>query len=373
MRPTTRLALLTAGCCFAIIVAWSLLPAYRNLGLGGDFTAYYSAALALRSGLSLYDPTLAYHLAATQGCVTITPYAYPPLFAVLMVPFSYLPCGASLTLWDALEAVCLGGSLWLLQELWPRSLRTFAFFCAGTLCLFPLWIGFWWGQLHTLLLFAFLWVLWRVEQRDQWGAGIVLAFISWIQVVPGLFVIYLALRREWKAVATTLLTGLALLGVMLLVPGPATLLHWFTGLAGVYHFNDQAFNISPLHLFGPWTALPVLALYLFAVLSAPQTSFRTGYLWTITTMFMLSPVTLDFYFLWLLPAAWEHWERRRSLLIAALLLVDIAVYSSRSILAALLVGIWCLQWQQVERGRTSVPLAHASDSRVESAPSSSRR
>jgi alpha-1,2-mannosyltransferase len=373
VRPTTRLALLTAGCCFAIIVAWSLLPSYRSLGLGGDFTAYYSAALALRSGLSLYDPMLAYHLATTHGCVAITPYAYPPLFAILMVPFSYLPCGTSLILWDALAAACLGGSLWLLQELWPRSLRTFAFFCAGALCLFPLWSGFWWGQIHTLLLFAFLWVLWRVEQHDHWGAGIMLGFISWIQVIPGLFVIYLALRREWKAVATTLLTGLALLGVMLVIPGPATLLRWFSGLVGVYHFfNGQTINFSPLHLFGPWTALPVLALYLFALVSVPRTTFRTGYLWTITTMFMLSPVTWDFYFLWLLPAAWEQWERRRTVLIALLILVNIAVYSSRSLLAALLVAIWCLQWQQVERSRTSVSLAYASGSGVESAPSSSR-
>lgn len=360
---------MTAGCGFAIIVAWSLLPTYQNLGLGGDFTAYYSAALSLRLGLPLYDPTLAYHLAAAHGCVTITPYAYPPLFAILMVPVSYLPCGPALIVWDALEAVCLGGSLWLLQELWPRSVRTFAFFCAGTLCLFPLWIGFWWGQVHTLLLFAFLWILWRVERRDHWGAGIVLGFISWIQVIPGLFVIYLALRREWKAVATTLLTGLALLGVMLVIAGPATLQRWFSGLMGVYRFNDQA-NISPLHLFGLWTALPVLALYLSTLISVPQMTFRSGYLWTITTMFVLSPVTLDFYFLWLLPAAWECWDRRRTMLLALLMLVNIAVYSSRSVLAALLVAIWCLQWQQVEQGRTQASIALTSGSRVESAPSS---
>jgi Glycosyltransferase family 87 len=358
VKPAPRLAIVTGACCFAIIAAWSLLPGYRDLGLGSDFSAYYGAALSLRLGLPLYDPSIAYHLAAAHGCAAITPYAYPPLFAILMVPFIYLPCGSALLVWDAVEAGCLGASLWLLQELWPRSLRDFTALCAATLCLLPLWMGFWFGQLHTLVLFAFLWILWRVERGDHWGAGIGLAFISWIQVIPGLIVIYLALRREWKAVGATLVTGLALLGAMLAIAGQAAVVHWFTGLGDLYHYNQQAANISPLHLMGLWMAVPVLALYVFKLLTARQASLRAGYLWTLTTMFMLSPVVLDFYFLWLLPAAWEQWQKRRLLLIAALLLVDVAVYSARSILAALLVAIWCLQWQLVERSRHVAAPAH---------------
>ena len=79
------------------------------------------------------------------------------------------------------------------------------------------------------------------------------------------------------------------------------------------------------------------------------------------------------HFLWLLPAAWEPWDRRQTVLLALLILVNVAVYTSRPILAVLLVAVWYLQWQQVVQGRAKVSIALAPGSRIESAPVSSRQ
>lgn len=347
MKHTTWLAAMTGVCCLLITLTWTLAVPRQNLGLGADFTAYYGAASALRQsgGAQIYHLTTIAAFGAKAGCTAITPYAYPPLFAILLIPLTYVPCGAALVLWDALGSGLVGGSLWVMNRIWPQRLEHFALFCIGALLLAPTWVGFWWGQVHALVLFALVWSLWRVERDDHLGAGIALALISWIQVIPGLLVVYLALRHKWKAVATTLVTGALLLVAMVGVVGVPGLLNWVSSISAVARFGDQPSNISPAHLLGGWIVVPIVLVYLFA---AQKGTFAQGYLWTVSTMLALSPLTYDFYLLWLLPAGFALWgsTRRRAAIFALIAVMDVAVYVVRPLMAAIIVGAWCAQgWQ----------------------------
>jgi hypothetical protein len=343
MKAEGRLALVSALLTFAIIVGWELAPGWRALvGLpGGDFAAYYGAALALRSGTHPYDLAVTAQLAAHAGCYVSTSYVYPPFLALVFIPLSYLPCGAAMMLWQIVSAACLALSLWLLQVLWPMSRPTFLVLCAVTVFCVPVLTGIYWGQVHLLLLAGVLVALWRSEVGDPIAAGAIIACMAWIQLLPGLVVIYWMFKRQWKVVAVALITGGIVLALMLLIAGPAVCGQWIVGLLHAFPDRRQTYNVSPLYQFGEWIAVPLLSLYLIG--SRVARDVRKGYLWTLTTMIVLSPVAYQFMFTWLIPTAWVHLASRKLLLVASVLVVDIMAFGPSWTLSILLVVVWFLQ------------------------------
>jgi hypothetical protein len=93
-----------------VVLAESLL-AFGIAGAGGssgiDAIAYWTAASNVRDGLPLY--------ALPEGAFRA--YAYPPVLAQLLVPFSFLPMPAFVWLWRALEL----GALRLTVGSWTRT------------------------------------------------------------------------------------------------------------------------------------------------------------------------------------------------------------------------------------------------------------
>ncbi len=93
-----------------------------------DFAIYYCAGTVVRQGLGhqLYDPAARFEV--QQQFATAVPlfrgplpWTHPPFEALFFVPFSYFPYLTAYALWNVLNLVLVGATLWLLRPLCRRT------------------------------------------------------------------------------------------------------------------------------------------------------------------------------------------------------------------------------------------------------------
>jgi alpha-1,2-mannosyltransferase len=328
----------------------TLLFADLPIVLGSDLGVYYAAARALR-----LDPTINIYqwslVQQTAACHPIGPYLYPPVLAIALIPLTLLPCDVAFRVWIVLTGALIAGSLVLCQELWPLSRRGFTVLCAATLCSFPLWMGLWYGQIHVLLLFGLLLALWYLRRGRQVWAGVAVAAITSVMLIPGLFLVYFALRRQWRALLGAAVGGAVLLLGMLAVVGWRGVRNWASNiLIGASANSDHPSNASLVHLL-PWTAPVIVLVYVVVVLRARDA--EDAALWTIPTLLLLSPLTWAYLLLWLLPVVRVQWDRGR--LAQALCVAAYgAAYLARVaplVGMAIILALWLAQLYQLSGGR----------------------
>lgn len=176
-----------------------------------DFGAFYTAAKAAAAGGDPY--------AATGGA-----YFYPPTFAHLLRPLTWLPPGGAWMVWFVLKlwwlalaaGLCfdfLGGPL-----LTPGRRVGLVFGLLATTARF--WVSdLQFGNSNILILVLVTGVLVLDARGRQREAGICLAVAATIKVVPALLGVYLLARRRWRAAAWA---GAVFVGLNLLplVTGP---------------------------------------------------------------------------------------------------------------------------------------------------------
>jgi len=184
-----------------ILIAFLLQMLHKTLAPANkDFTTYLYAATDLLAGINPY------------ARATNFPYVYPMFFAVLMIPLTFLPLWLSAVIWF----LVLVSSLYLLIKLfvnllpkgmggkWGRQLILPVFL---TLLLFtnPLQGNFLWLQVNILVLFFCVLFLHFYTAKKPFIASLVLAVAVSIKIVPAIFLLFLAFRREFKLIALCLL------------------------------------------------------------------------------------------------------------------------------------------------------------------------
>jgi len=204
-----------------------LLSAWLILGLtlafvsftlfGKDFRGYYAAARVLTEGGNPYDYRLvARVLLDVTGEMGNNPYYYPPWFAWLFIPLTYLPFQVARAIWMTINLVLWDTGLWWLGEIvgWPqKGWQRYGFFALTT--------------------FSFAWITWRYEQAGILVFAILVALILsvraqnwtwsgiWMAILlikPNVTVLIVAgislwlLRKgQWRAVLVMLVTQIVLL------------------------------------------------------------------------------------------------------------------------------------------------------------------
>jgi alpha-1,2-mannosyltransferase len=337
----------------AALASWVMTR--LSVPLGSDFAVYYAAARALRldPAADVYRWSVIVHSMSPAGpCRLIpSPFVYPPLLAILLEPLTLVPCATAFYAWGAVNAILVAGTLYLIARIWPMSAGMYALLCAATLLAFPVVQGMWYGQVHLLVLFGLVLALWRLQEGDQVGAGVVLALIALVQVIPGLFAVYFVVRREWRVVVGIAAGGLAAVALTFFVVGPQGMLTYAHSLGGTYAINHIDMNVSLVYRLGLWFAALVAAIYL-AILLCWRGDRTTGYLWTVATMILVSPIAWAYFMAWLLPVFlgwWQRGTRRWRTLSASAYL---ALYFSRSfiltqvtvmVIAWLVLG-WDYMW-----------------------------
>ncbi|HZR98105.1 MAG TPA: glycosyltransferase family 87 protein [Chloroflexota bacterium] len=258
------------GCLIALGLLVLLAVGARVIALvqlgvaeGDDFTAYWDGARAVAAGHSPYE------WLRENRPLEISDYHYAPLLAVLLAPLTpLLTYEAARWLWLLFSVGCLAAALvviWRTSGLRLDRARPAA--ALPFVILLPAMVSaLGTGKVspQLLLLIAAAYALLADERAV--AAGGAFALVAYLKSFPGLLVGYLLLRRRWRALAATVVSGLVLLGLTLLVLGWEP--HW-AYLTGVVPAQRRWFGMPlDISLNGFWTRLLIPNLFTTPLLNA---------------------------------------------------------------------------------------------------------
>jgi hypothetical protein len=185
-------------------------------------SAYWVAATRVLEVPDIYQKTLyslpqadptARRTARTLGPLQVDNYEYPPTFLLLprLLGLAAPDFWSFRRLWFALNlGVVVIGAVAVARRLDDRlgtqSLWLVPFVIAGPATIATLQVGN--VQLAMIAITAL--AMWAFDRRAPVLGGALLAFAIAGKLYPGVFVLYLLLRREWKAVAWTAAFGILL-------------------------------------------------------------------------------------------------------------------------------------------------------------------
>ena len=211
-----------------------------------DFAIYYCAGTVVRQGLGhqLYDPAARFEV--QQQFATAVPlfrgplpWTHPPFEALFFIPFSYLSYLTAYVLWNLLNLVLVGATLWLLRDYLPRLRTRAPALWLLAIAFFPVFFNLLEGQDGIVLLFLYALVFrFLCNKRDAAaGAFLALGLFKFHLVLP--FVLLLLLQKRWRmlygflpACLLTVLASITIAGVRALSAYPRYVLYWEDVLAG---------------------------------------------------------------------------------------------------------------------------------------------
>jgi len=195
-----------------------------------DFYMYYQGAWSLRA---LGDPYAIPNpdLHAPWDPRITTTYIYPPLFAGLLVPLTFLPPGVVVRLWIVLMQVLAAASLVVVYRALGRPARgELLAMVAVTATFMPLIANALTGAMNTLLLLLCALALPAVLRQHQRRAGFVLGLAAGIKLFPAALLPYLAFRRLGGGLLYAGLTFAATVLIGVAITRPAALAHYLFDL-----------------------------------------------------------------------------------------------------------------------------------------------
>jgi Tol biopolymer transport system component len=178
----------------------AFLPAWKTLNT--DFPDYYLAARLYRQGYPLeqiYDWTWVQrqkdHAGIQRPIVTFT--LLTPFSLLPVLPFSSLPPLRAKRCWLLVNLALLAVTGYLLNcmsALGPRRVAILVF-----LAMVPLRTNFMFGQEYVLLLFLLTLAAWFYFRNRALASGVILAVASALKIYPGIFLIFFARKKQWRA------------------------------------------------------------------------------------------------------------------------------------------------------------------------------
>lgn len=227
--PSPRdLAATTLIIALLAIYAWRfVVPVFAaQAPRADDFHDYLYAARQITSGGDPYGDFIRNHVSWDWSLSS--GYLYPPAFAVLLVPLTWISDDLAVRVWLLLIQGAVLASLLLVYRTIGRPGR--GELLAVTLAVttfFPIATSVWSGAMNSvlLLLLTIAWAFW-IRQKDV-ASGLVAGVAAVIKVFPAALLPYLIFRRHWRLVAAMLITGLAGIGLGFLFTSPAHNLYYF--------------------------------------------------------------------------------------------------------------------------------------------------
>lgn len=167
--------------------------------------------------------------------------------------------------------------------------------------------GVWHGHLDVLGVVAAIGLLWAMEKRSAYGAGILLGCLVGIKLLPALLgpacLLALQGRDRWRFLAAGAVTV-----VLIFLPFHAELPQVFASFrafAGQWYFNNPLFMLLDAWLPTNW-ARPALGAALLSgvvLLLLPKRDLRWRFTATWLLLLLCSPTVYPWYLLWLLAFA----------------------------------------------------------------------
>ncbi|NJN66478.1 MAG: DUF2029 domain-containing protein [Chloroflexaceae bacterium] len=235
-----------------ILVAKRLLNA---LIVSTDFAQDYVAAMALRSGTSIYqrftETELRSLMSGSERLVHVRQELqnfHPPFNALLVLPLTLFPYDIAALLWAILSIILYFWVWWFIgRELAITLPRHWLVLLTGlALCWYPFQAHLALGQL-SLLLTAWVVGSWSMlRQRRDVPAGILISLACLMKLFPGLLLVYLLVRRRWRAIGSAVVSGGGLFLLILVTVGPDDTARYLTSIIphDAEHYGSVVGNFS---------------------------------------------------------------------------------------------------------------------------------
>lgn len=177
-----------------------------------DIDVYRMGGRAWLDGHPLYSDGTIFHTLAGLDL----PFTYPPLAAIVFAPFAWLPLPVASALITSVTLVLLVVSTWIVLtrlRLWDgpsavgapawqrRAWLAAAIVAPAVVHLEPIRANFEFGQINVVLMTLVIADL--VPRRTPWPRGLLLGIGVALKLTPAVFVLYLLLRRDVRAIVVT--------------------------------------------------------------------------------------------------------------------------------------------------------------------------
>ncbi len=226
----------------AVLAVGAVVAVWTQMGPGGrsliDLSVYRAGGRVILHGASLYGSSLRAQLGVPL------PFTYPPVAAVLTTVLAPLPNLVGDWLWElggvGVVAACVAVAFGPLAAplgrwRWP-GLAAVAIAC---LWLTPVKDHLGFGQIDLFL--VGLCLADCTARRPRWPRGCLVGLATAVKLVPGVFIVYLALTRRTRAagVGVATLAGLSALGW--LVDPADSKSFWLTRIFQPQHTGNNAY------------------------------------------------------------------------------------------------------------------------------------
>ena len=217
------------GCAAAVlgvVALWWLRWSGVNAGSWVDLEVYVRGAEAIVTRAPLYEPQAG-----------VLPFTYSPFAAVVFTPLHLLSStGArwAFTLGSLVSyLVVIGAFGWRLRLPW----RHLALVALAGMALEPFVRTILLGQVNLYLMAAVVvdCLVMRSSHRG-WLVGLV----AGIKVVPGVFVLYFVVQRDWRSALRAACGFLVTVAIGAIVAPQDSLRYWTGGLFGISHWGPVA-------------------------------------------------------------------------------------------------------------------------------------
>lgn len=188
-----------------------------------DYSIYYTSAYLMRHGEDPYTTSLNSVAPAFGMRIRYIPGATdPPAFLLMFEPLTILGPEEGYWTWQALNALALAVSLWMLLGRGSGLRPDVAIALAALAVMYPAVINhFYYAQSKMPLLLLLVVTMRLLESRRDIAAGLALALAGLTRIVPLLLLGYLLIERRWRAIASTVIGvigGLIATGLMIGFP-----------------------------------------------------------------------------------------------------------------------------------------------------------
>jgi hypothetical protein len=186
-----------------------------------DFPNHYLTARLAREG---FDTSRVYewvwlqrekdHRSLDSPAVGMVPN--PPFSALVMWPLATLPALAAKHVWIIANLALLGPLCWFIHSLTGLSFRRIALVLAFSP---PLQRNLLYGQYYVLILVLIVAACWCYVKENYVLSGALIALAAASKIFPVLLVVLLLQRRNWRALASFVVTGIGTTALSIAVFG----------------------------------------------------------------------------------------------------------------------------------------------------------
>jgi hypothetical protein len=200
-----------------------------------DYYTYVIAAYALTHGINIYlTPDVGYDaLAAKLGITTYaTPYAYPPLTAMIVWPLTFLPLRIGAAVWvfsSGLAALAAGLLLGAFADSnWKRRLILVASICFG-----PTLATMYLGQVNAFVLLLTAYALYLFRRNRNAVGGVSLAIGMWLKPLAIGLAALLVWRVRARPLIGAIIASVIIVFIGLAAFGPNLSLYQFSAYSSI--------------------------------------------------------------------------------------------------------------------------------------------